>query len=603
MKVPVSASPSLQNRSPLPTSTGITYKHLQILSDLCIDLRLIPSTPHATILADSVSRHVLIPLRRNILSEKTAVSSLSTIDESHEHRETLNTVLEILQIGMNNATERPFTSYHVLLNLLQEHLFRYTHIKHTFNALRSIWSDLLSILLSHLHRWIVHTVIHDPFSTFFIAVDASYPTAKVIEQNLPNALTFSLAQMVTFIGNASKCTKLLSADNETFDLLKADLDNTFIKLGQQPLSASLILESAVQSWRNRAALHLSSVLPFSQISSRIQDLRAYLLQGATSFWRVVFDDARTNAHLSKFCPNLPSDQRYAAEKALNLLLTSAVAEVHTKVDNATPSEPPFTLHVSDDGGVYPHFVLSFAEGQVLAPRASVYCDIFSVTFASRRTISELRTAFVHLLVLERLLRPRSRGIAVNTLKGRHDLRRRARTRCLVGVIELRRRMMCFVEAVEWYLQAEVLQPRFDKLFRILEAPLSAEGHLTDSSSSKDYRLRRMTLFDAVADTHNEMMDIFFKDCFIADETLNTRLHTIFAVCVSFCDFVRSLTQGSVLIPSFTHTMSALDQEFCRNFELFVQMLSVQEQKGNARISSLLLRLNFNSSTGSSMESA
>lgn len=577
-----------------------TYLNLQTLADLCVDIRLLPSTPHAAVFADSVLRNVITPLRRTLLSKTELLSHLQLDDTPYEHRETVNTLLAITRHVFCDKESSTFMAYPRLLDFLQLKLHQTTHEQHTFSALTAVWSDLLSILRAHLHRWVFHTIVHDPFHTFFISTDTSSPKAEIVQNNLPDMLPLQLADMIVFVGNASKCTKLLSTTVETHSQLRIDLDDVFDKLMRQPLSASLILEASVRSWRDRAAQHLSSILPFSQITSRIHNLRAFLLQGAASFWRAVFDDVRTNPQLSKFHSGSPPDDRFSAQKALNRLLSTAAAEVHARVDNTSPMEPPFSLNVSEDGAVFPHFVLSFAEGQVLSSRASVYCDVFSVTFASRRTTCELHTAFLHLQVVERLMGPRNRGICTNFVKGRPDLRRRARTRHLVGVTELRRRMMCFVESVEWHLQAEVLQPRFDMLLNLLEDQnLSFQAHDRGAflPRTHDDGLHGRSLYDAVTETHNEMMDIFVKECFISDDALNIRLHTIFSVCVSFCDFVRSLSPSSVLSPSFTQTMSVLDQEFCRNVELFVQMLIIQEKRSNSNIGSLLLRLNYNSGIG------
>lgn len=565
-----------------------------------MEIRLLPSKPHASVYADSVMRNVIIPLRRTLLSKSEVRPLLQIDDTPYEHRETVRSILHVTRLVLSDKDSSTFITYPRLLDFLQLQLHRAVHEQHTFSALTAIWSDLLSIFRAHLHRWIFDTVVHDPFYTFFINTHASSPKAEVVQTNLPQILSPQLADMIVFVGNASKCTKLLSTSTAAHNRCNIDLDGAFDKLAQQPLSAGLILESCIRSWREHAARHLSSILPFSQIASRIHSLRAFLLQGAASFWRLVFDDIRTNPQLSKFQSGSPLDDRFSAQKCLNRLMSTIAAEVHARVDNTSPSEPPFSLHISEDGAVYPHFVLSFAEGQVLSSRASVYCDVFSVTFASRRTTCELQNGFLHLQVVERLLGPRNRGICRDFKKGRPDLSRRARTRHLVGVTELRRRMMCFVESVEWHLQAEVLQPRFDKLLHLLEdesPALQAHNRGAFLPRQHDDGLHGRSLFDAVTQTHNEMMDTFVKDCFISDDALNIRLHTIFSVCVSFCDFVHSLSPSSVLSPSFMQTMSVLDQEFCRNVQLFVQMLSVQEKKGNPNIGSLLLRLNYNNGIG------
>lgn len=548
------------------------YMELQSLSDLCMKVRLDYKCAQAAVLADTIQRHVIAPIRHRLFSSSTTSYRIPAICTSYDDRHTTDTVLKLLTACTSPQVLPLAKVYDMLYKTLEKHADK----TETFEVLRTMWVDMLSILRAHMDRWLSHAIVHDTEQEFFITTEGSLFPRTVFE-NLPQFIPYTIAEMIMFTGRATKCTKLISEDATAS--LHIDMDPTFKKLRDNPLSATLILESGCVRWRTQAAHHLSKILPFSQIGMRIRHLRDYLLHGNAFFWRHVFDDMRENNHL-KLYDGMSEEAQQDVEKALNNALSTAVSEVQGHGDQMAPTEAPFKLHVTSKNEILPQFGLSFAETQVLASRAHIYGDAFSITFGSRQTLCELRAAFAHLLRLERSTWA---GGGKRTAGQRMRYERRLKSGGLAQVMELRRRMMCFIEALEWYLQCEVLEPKFDKLLKLI------------NSNDKVGMLRGRPLFDAVTEMHDEMMDDIFKECFIADKTMNIRLNAIFAVCMNLCNFIQSMTLDTVRGKQgdLAGTTASIDVEFSRNVQLFERLLTLQKQGGESKLGCLLLQLNYN----------
>lgn len=556
------------------------YNDLQSLSDLCIKIRLHNCSPQAAVLSDAIRRHVVSPIRHRLFSAATTSYRIPSLNTPYDDRYTTHLILKLV-------TKCTSPNVMPLANLCDEiyaALEVHTHMPCAYETLRAIWTDMLSILRTHIERWLSHSVVHDNEKQFFIATEG-VPFPITVSENLPCFIPYAISEMIVFTGNATKCTKLISKDITAG--LAIDIDPTFEKLECNPLSAALLLESACSSWRRQAAEHLSQILPFSQIGTRVRHLRDFLLHGNAAFWRCVFDDMRVNPQLRLY-EGMTDEARQDVEKALNSLLSTAASEVYAHGDHSVPLEAPFTLRITGDNDIIPQFALSFAESQVLAPRAHIYGDAFSITFGSRHTSCELRCAFAHLLNMERcawVVRTDATGSTSGEGKarGRMAHKRRRNSGHLVKAMELRRRMMSFIEAIEWYLQCEVLEPKFDKLLKLI------------NKNDQMGLLRGRPLFDVVTEMHNEMMDDVFEECFIADKMMNVRLNSIFGVCMSFCGYIRAMSVERLRKDEleFATAVSRTETDFSRNVQLFVQLLTLQKKRGYAKIGNLLLQVSYN----------
>lgn len=603
---------------------------LSALSDLCVRIRLQHASAPAAVLSESIQRHVVRPLRRRLQSTSATrgrSQKPSALDAAYEERYLTRVAMRLLQgcccMGLSEGNDDGSLPLAAVLDALLGCLHAEAHVDIACATIGAVWADVFSILAAHLGRWLRHGVVEDVAGEFFIATgEADAPT--VIVRNLPSFVTRDMAAMLVFTGSAARCAHLLSSPmtatwssttkpsskscstaavtNVTAaadaTVLHIELEPTFDRVRRSPLSAALILEAACVRWRAQAAQHLSDVLPFEHVGMRVRHLRDFLLLGHAPFWRCVFDDMRASERLA-LRNELSEEARQSAERTLNRLLSVAAVETGdillAHFDNSENSEcntsAPLVLYVSRDCAVIPRFSLSLAESQVLSPRAAVYCDVFALTFTIRRTACELRAAFAHVFVLERRIRDDWSRVGPRfTSKPLRTTGRQRSTCVLVGAMELRRRMMCFVESVEWYVQAEVIQPKFDKLLALLDNHQRGDFNNLEVTSNP---MRNQAFFDVVTTTHCTLMDDLFKQCFVSDDAINARLNAIVEVCLNLSQFLQNATVEAVLGRHFSNSIANMNQQFTRNVALFMQLLSMYQKKGESKVESLLFRLRYN----------
>lgn len=252
--------------------------------------------------------------------------------------------------------------------------------------------------------------------------------------------------------------------------------------------------------------------------------------------------------------DMSAEERESMQNLLNALVVEVCADLHINL--------PFSVSLSPTADLVPAFQLSYAESMLLAPRASVYCDVFSITFSTRRTACELRAAFAHLQYLHRV----SRSLSPR----------------LVFLRELRRKMAHFVDAFEYYVQEEVLEPKFQRLFDVLAAGPQQRDCKDDTP-----------FYDVVYNLHNRLMDKIFQQCFVGEPQIYTQLNAIFTACLSLSTFAQELDVDSLHHQDFERTTAAIRIKFERNLALLVRLLSHSKMgAADSRIPALLLRINF-----------
>ncbi|KAI0560171.1 Gamma tubulin complex component [Gracilaria domingensis] len=419
--------------------------------------------------------------------------------------------------------------------------------------LKHVWNDVITILRGQLFLLLVHARISDPRNEFFIS------PSSVVTGNLPSFISVEAAENIYAAYKATKCTISMSEEDVPCSIYPTD---EFKHMLSDPMRAQLQIESAAMRWRRRASQNISQVFPFVKVRDRIRSLRKYLLHGDSSFWRFFFGLLR-NASL----PSVTSpESRSKSEKILNRILQTTVTEYGVAC-------PLFELQVRENGEVIPTFTLSFVESQVLASRAHVYCDLFSVTFSIRQAACDLQASFMELQA------HRKRMIAQDQLR---------KGMLFVKLFELRRRMACFIDGYEWYIQAQVLQPGVDDLLRCV-----ARGE--EGIPSK-----RKPLFDAVVEQHEETMERLLKQCFVGERVIMARMQAIASACLSLGELIRGLPRESFEVTDVelskdaraAETLEAVDgieKDFKRNYELLVRMLCGAEKRGSGSKVSVLLQ--------------
>lgn len=539
---------------------------LQSISDLCEESVINHQVPYASLLAESVSHNLLTPLRKPLYAASTLTYTEEAYDASYDNREVAHLVHSLLK----SLLIPPVSLAHAY-DVLHATVQPLEPSSNSLAVITAIWDDLLSALRAHLFSWLVYGVVQNPSDQFFIS-DGETPA--VVPERLPTFISPVVAERILFAGNSQRCA-ILFAKASNSDPIFEDGSEVFERLLAEPSRAALEIEAASMRWRNTAALQLSRVLPFESIKERLYLLRQYLLLGHSAFWRCFFDELRTKPLLLSG-KEFKKEERDEIENTLNQILLSttsemAASDLSSELYNV--EQPPFALKISESGDLYPHFDLNIAESQVLASRASVYCDVFSIAFNICRVACELRAAFANLQEMDHEFR--HQHLSKSARKDRTGL---------VRIRELRRRMASFVDGFEWYIQAEVLQPKFEKLLRMLDSNMVG----THSQSS------RTTFFDMVCSLHESLMDKIFAQCFVGRTQINARLNAIFETCFGLCDLIRELSVEELAQISFTDTVHALDSCFSRNFGLLVRLLShIQHGSVDSRIPALLVRINFN----------
>lgn len=547
----------------LPTCLEET---LQAISDLCALSIINHHVPHASLLSQSVARHVLTPLRERIYAAPTLNYSERVYDASHHDRQIAHIVYTLLKSILS-----PPVSLVDAYGEIQGSVQPLEPSSRSLAVVTAIWDDLISLLRAHLFSWLVYGVINDPHAQFFIS-DAESPA--VVPNRLPDFVSSVVAERILFAGNSQRCAILFAKGSNSHPDFVDDRD-VFERLMSDPTRAALEIDAASLRWRKSASVQLSKVLPFKRIKDRLYLLRQYLLLGNSAFWRLFFDQLRTKPMLLAG-NDFKEEERLEIENLLEQIMVSTLGEMAASdpgADSHAMDQPPFVLKISESGGIYPQFTLSIAESQVLSSRASVYCDIFSVAFSICRVACELRASFGNLQAMDHEMQRKGQSQSIR--KDRAGL---------VGIRELRRRMASVVDGFEWYIQAEVLQPSFDKLFTALDSS-SVESHSKTS---------RVPFFDRICSLHETLMDKVFSQCFVGRAQINTRLNAIFEACFGLCDFVRELSVEEFAESNFSDTVEALDSSFSRNVGLLVRLLShIQHGSVDSRISALLVRINFN----------
>lgn len=569
---PLPLSGSSQPESSDPTAPIPLFHTLQAISDLLNAAAVTGDVAFASTLNESVRRHLVTPMRKRLYQSCQHPYSQPALDAPYEDRSTAKLVhgllCAILLRSPPTALPHALDEIHQTVNALAPNEL-------SFKVLVAVWRDLVVLLRNHIYLWFTAAVVEDPRRQFFISQGAE---PNVVAERLPGFVKPAVAERILFVGNVRKCRIVLARERrEPLHELK-DIHGLGA-IFKDPMSAELEVEAASLRWRTEAAERLSQMLPFDRIRNRIVLLRQYLLLGHSAFWRSFFDELRSKPFLLTSRDLGPEERQHVEKSVMNILsftFQDFASESPALSEKSSMWESILKLQVTNTGDIVPQFTLSFAESRVLASKASVYCDVFSITFNVRRVGCELRDAYANLQLLDRELRRAS------SLKNRREA-----TACLVQTRELRRRMANFVDGFEWYLQVEVLQPKFDKLQTLLGNHLQGKDAPLTSSS-------RDPFFDTVYSMHEALLDEVFAQCFVGQDQINTRLNGIFTACFSLSDFVQELTVEALQHDYFTDTLTALETSFSRNVGLLVRLLlHMQHSSADSRIPALLARINFN----------
>lgn len=571
---PTSSTSPSEPPQPTPPPPNNLHQQLQQLSYRLLEASITHKPFYAPLLSTSTRTHFLLPVRRHLYASAVNAFWQPLQDAPYSDRDTARLIKSLVDHTLAHPDAPISLAYDHIYQAVQPIPPAHT----SFSVLSAIWRDLIKPFRNHLFDWLVFAEVNDGGKQcqpqFFID-NAQQP--RVNPAQLPKFVSPAVAHRILSAGMARRSAIQLARGKRAFVLL-GDEEQWQQKLGHgflgNPLKAELELDAASLEWMVAAAEQLSSLLPFDQIRHKISLLRDYLLLGRSQFWRTFFDELRRKPMLLT-TDEANEAERSNIERAIMRIFRATAAE-HERTDDKNSTDLPLSLHLSPTGGIVPRFTLTFAESQVLASKSSVYCDVFSMAFNVRRVACELRASFANLQLLDRSLRRAS---------GTHTWRKS--TACLAAIQELRRRMAIFVDGFEWYLQAEVLQPKFDTLLNALDDHLEGRARRSSHSARKPF-------YDEIQALHEALLDKVFAQCFVGHEQIETRLTATFVACFSLCDFIAELTTDALQHTDFSDTLRELQTTFTRNVGLLVRLLlHMQHRSADSGIPALLVRINFN----------
>uniref|UniRef100_H2YWD4 Gamma-tubulin complex component n=1 Tax=Ciona savignyi TaxID=51511 RepID=H2YWD4_CIOSA len=140
----------------------------------------------------------------------------------------------------------------------------------------------------------------------------------------------------------------------------------------------------------------------------------------------------------------------------------------------------------------------------------------------------------------------------------------------------RRDMQYFVDNLQYYLQADVLESHFTRLLEKIK---------NTSEKQRD--------FEAITTAHDNFLNALLAQCFVLSNTVCSNLIEILDICQQFCDlmFTSTLLQSKEHIPIQVEKLWTL---FSNKTLIFFQVLTrVCTHQSNPHVAQLTLRLDYN----------
>lgn len=565
-----------------PSSNKKLHYLLQDLSDICYTAKTTHKAPHANILADTIRNHVIIPFRRYLYTTTNDATNATPLQTQSEYHQITTIILRSLNICFpiirGTLTLIPFSQ---VCDHFYNLLFGLHDSSPTYKTVRQIWEDLFSLLKESLFLWLSQARIHDIHSQFFIS--DQHANLQVIEDRLPNFISLQVAQNILFAGNAKKCVMLLHDEMNKQQQTSLSLQNlthhhddcNVDSVSSEPLLVALSFEAASIRWKNSSSNLLSKLLPFDSVRNRVYQLRQFLLQGDALFWRSFFEQLEQHKSL-RFRSGLKEEERNVITRILNNIFHSLWIDQLDKSSNTTHQNVPFEFQLTESGHLFPIFALSYAESQLLSPRAHVYCDVFPITFNMRRVACHLQSAFAHLYLMQRNHRLTLSSLLHGSINPWVRLR------------EIRRRMDIFVQSFESYIQEQVIEPQFLELFDLFDhrsSYIQHEDHSLDNIKSKE------PFFDVLLSAHNRLLDKVFAGCFVREQQIGRLIHSALEACLELCELIPTLKIEQDTPFTLPEKVNAIERDFVRNVDLLSRiLLHRQTENPDFRITDFLQRI-------------
>lgn len=516
------------------------------------------------VLARSFREFALRPLQEVLLKLKDAEEVGQLQEECDNWRTTLPLLFQLTKISLTeNFSQKPCQLYDFLFT----HLNRVPVDSLSFSILKSIWRQVIHILAGQIRTAFFESLLDDFHSEFFIEHSAPnndesnrvpFHRFRISSTRQPCFVSNEAAENLLFVMHTTDCNSILAKKQEPVITVK-ELVETFQKMADYPSKSSLILDSASSKWRFNAARVLSVVIPVLAIRNGLAKLRALLLLGNELIWRAFFDELREYRHIFKL-KSIDPKHRFGAQRTLNSILSAVYNEYGTtliadekSVDALSEREDtsvPLLLTLNEAGNVIPKYALSDVESIMLARGAPVYCDLFGISFTVRYVGFELKTCYKTLMALYR---------RAQSTQEDWKLMRFVRIMTLV-----RMRMASVIDSLDWYVQGNVVQPKIEKLDKILAQNLSG---LHENAAEI-----QIPLLEQFYATQDENVKAMTAQCMLSNPIIFHRYEAIFSSCLLLCASIESANCSDADMKLCVHQAIKAETQFSRNVNLFAKIL-------------------------------
>ena len=471
--------------------------------------------------------------------------------------------------------------------------------------------EVLLNMLSHCHivmfkqlsSWLFYGLLVDRFDEFFITKESKQSTAndsalsvseknsmdefEVNFYNLPTYIPSRIAQVICFIGSSLclfQCADTASNEDKlnsnAANILKQSISEFLKEMHSLQEAHEFILEDfelCIDKIRSVVARELWKLcVERGQLVSYLNMVKDFFLLGRGELFLVFIDEA------SSLLKNPPS--RVTEHDVQQIFLRSA-AKIQIE------DELPFQLfHLSiqqpssqdtslfakiysiDDG--WSRLGMSF---KVKWPLHTIFklntMEKYNHLFKFLLRVKRTQTALQRLWLVQ-MRKQQSFDISNNSLSNEDMEPQHMSLQSLLW--HCRSHMQFFVDNLQYYLQADVLESHFTHLLNKIR--LSDEKHHD---------------FESLILAHDNFVNSLMSQCFVMSSTVCTCLIEILDLCQQFCDIV--------VASSLLHFKEDMQKQILNVWELyskksfmFFQVLTgVCSNQCNPHISQLTLRLDYN----------
>ena len=506
-------------------------------------------------------------------------------------------------------------SYHVLFNALfdvlntikmrKSHgcqildvLFRASRNGNTFvkSTMLSIMKHCHIVMYKQLAAWLLHGLLLDKHGEFFIVLNNQTSEAEVSEEYwksspchdsfdmnlefLPSYIPQNVASVILFIGSslhlfdfseddaklpaiASNESELSSHNWKLKSLLKAreeDFMINFQKLQKSEEFSIERFETLIDSIRSVVAKDLWRLcVKNAQLVSTLCMLKDFYLLGRGELFLAFIEEADVILK----CPPTA-----VTEHDVQHAFIRAAAKVH--IEDSTPFQLfKLTLQPeSEELSQYPFVKTDIIDNGWSRLGLSFQVKWPLQTLFKPHILGKYNQLFRFLLRVRRA-QAALQQIWILQMRDDQNENDKLRWRC-------RSEMQYFVDNLQYYLQADVLESHFTNL-------------LNKISSNDDAHQD----FEAMLTAHENFLNALLAQCFISSHTVCKSLIGILDICQQFCDVV--LTSNlTVSKQSVSVQIEKLWKSYSDNIFMFFQVLTgICSNQCNPHIAQLTLRMDYN----------